>query len=316
MLDEYQKIQPIPWTILKREINKNKLAHAYLFESNGYIGTFDLALALAKTLLCPYNYSNNQKCVNCTQCDNIDNGNYPEIKIIEADGMWIKKEQLLELQEQFSTKSVINKRKIYIIKDADKLNNVAANSLLKFIEEPEENIIAILISPTRYQLLDTIVSRCQIISFNQTSLKGNLVEKVAKYLYNTTSAINEFITDEKSIDKINKVIDFVNFYEKNGLDTLLYTYELWTSTFKNKEDLIIAFEILLLYYRDLLNYMCNQELEIFIDYNDNYQKLSENNTINQVCLKIDKIIELKNYLKINANTNLLLDKLILELERS
>ncbi len=316
MLDEYQKIQPIPWTILKREINKNKLAHAYLFESNGYIGTFDLALALAKTLLCPYNYSNNQKCVNCTQCNNIDNGNYPEIKIIEADGMWIKKEQLLELQEQFSTKSVINKRKIYIIKDADKLNNVAANSLLKFIEEPEENIIAILISQTRYQLLDTIVSRCQIISFNQTSLKGNLVEKVAKYLYNTTSAINEFITDEKSIDKINKVIDFVNFYEKNGLDTLLYTYELWTSTFKNKEDLIIAFEILLLYYRDLLNYMCNQELEIFIDYNDNYQKLSENNTINQVCLKIDKIIELKNYLKINANTNLLLDKLILELERS
>lgn len=316
MLDEYQKIQPIPWTILKREINKNKLTHAYLFESNGYIGTFDLALALAKTLLCPYNYSNNQKCVNCTQCNNIDNGNYPEIKIIEADGMWIKKEQLLELQEQFSTKSVINKRKIYIIKDADKLNNVAANSLLKFIEEPEENIIAILISPTRYQLLDTIVSRCQIISFNQTSLKGNLVEKVAKYLYNTTSAINEFITDEKSIDKINKVIDFVNFYEKNGLDTLLYTYELWTSTFKNKEDLIIAFEILLLYYRDLLNYMCNQELEIFIDYNDNYQKLSENNTINQVCLKIDKIIELKNYLKINANTNLLLDKLILELERS
>ncbi len=316
MLDEYQKIQPIPWTILKREINKNKLAHAYLFESNGYIGTFDLALALAKTLLCPYNYSNNQKCVNCTQCNNIDNGNYPEIKIIEADGMWIKKEQLLELQEQFSTKSVINKRKIYIIKDADKLNNVAANSLLKFIEEPEENIIAILISPTRYQLLDTIVSRCQIISFNQTSLKGNLVEKVAKYLYNTTSAINEFITNEKSIDKINKVIDFVNFYEKNGLDTLLYTYELWTSTFKNKEDLIIAFEILLLYYRDLLNYMCNQELEIFIDYNDNYQKLSENNTINQVCLKIDKIIELKNYLKINANTNLLLDKLILELERS
>lgn len=316
MLDEYQKIQPIPWTILKREINKNKLAHAYLFESNGYIGTFDLALALAKTLLCPYNYSNNQKCVNCTQCNNIDNGNYPEIKIIEAYGMWIKKEQLLELQEQFSTKSVINKRKIYIIKDADKLNNVAANSLLKFIEEPEENIIAILISPTRYQLLDTIVSRCQIISFNQTSLKGNLVEKVAKYLYNTTSAINEFITDEKSIDKINKVIDFVNFYEKNGLDTLLYTYELWTSTFKNKEDLIIAFEILLLYYRDLLNYMCNQELEIFIDYNDNYQKLSENNTINQVCLKIDKIIELKNYLKINANTNLLLDKLILELERS
>lgn len=314
MLDKYQEIQPLPYAILNREI-KNKFAHAYLFESNGYNKTFDIALAFAKTLLCPYD-NDNKKCLECKQCENIDNGNFFEIKIIQAEGLWIKKEQLLELQEQFSTKSVISKRKIYIIKDAEKLNNVAANSLLKFIEEPEENIIAILITPTRYQLLETIVSRCQIISFTQTTVNGNFIQKIANYLYNTTNEIDKFISDEKSIDKINKIIDFVNFYEKNGLDTLLYTYELWTSTFKNKEDLIIAFEILLLYYRDLLNYMCQEKIEIFEEYIANYEKIGKYNGINTVCLKIDKIIELKNYIKVNANANLLLDKLILELERS
>lgn len=317
MLDEYKKNQPLPWSILTHELNNNKLTHAYLFESNGNNNTFDIALSFAKALLCPNNYSNNEKCVNCTQCYNIDNNNFFEIKIIEAEGLWIKKEQLVELQNQFNTKSVIGKRKIYIIKDAEKLNNVAANSLLKFIEEPEDNIIAILITPTRYQLLETIVSRCQIISFTQNiNQSDNMVEKIANYLYNTTKDIEEFTNDEKSFDKINKIINFVSHYEKNKLDTLLSTYELWLSSFKNKDENIIAFEILLLYYRDILNYMCGQPISIFNDYIEEIKKINQSNTIEKICFKIEKIIEHKNYIKVNANANLLLDKLIIELERS
>jgi len=317
MLDEYQKIQPLPWSILTKAIKKNKLTHTYLFESNGFNNTFEIALSFVKALLCPHNYCNNQYCVDCTQCHNIDNNNYLEIKIIEPDGLWIKKEQLLELKEQFNTKSIINKRRIYIIKDAEKMNNVTANSLLKFIEEPEEDIIAILIAPTRYQLLDTIVSRCQIVSFTPTSVNSNnFIEKIANCLYNTNKDIAEFINDEKSIEKINKAINFVNFYEENKLDTLLYTNELWTSYFKNKEDNIIAFEIILLYYRDLLSFMCHKKVEIFNEYTKDLEKLSHHNDIEKICFNIEKIIELKNYIKINANLNLLLDRLIIELGRS
>ena len=58
--------------ILKNSVLKNKISHAYLFEVNGYKNKKNIALAFAKMILCPNNYSNNSKCVNCTQCKNID----------------------------------------------------------------------------------------------------------------------------------------------------------------------------------------------------------------------------------------------------
>ena len=95
---------------------------------------------------------------------------YPEIKIINPDGLWIKKEQLDEIQKEFSTKAVFGTKKIYIINEADKMNSSAANSILKFLEEPVPNIIAILVTNNIYQLLDTIISRCQVISLRKNKL--------------------------------------------------------------------------------------------------------------------------------------------------
>ena len=65
--------------------------------------------------------------------------------------MWIKKEQLLELQEEFMTKGLLTSKKIYIITDATKLNTSSANSILKFLEEPADNIIAILLADNIHQ---------------------------------------------------------------------------------------------------------------------------------------------------------------------
>ena len=72
------------------------------------------------------------------------------------------------MQRQFSTKAIETKYKIYIIHEAEKMNSSAANSILKFLEEPEPGIIAILITDNMYQLLDTIISRCQIISLSNS----------------------------------------------------------------------------------------------------------------------------------------------------
>src|SRR5574344_2082186 len=131
MLDEFMNEQKVAHRILTNSIIKNKCSHAYLIETNGYLKKIELAKAFAKYLLCPNNYSNNQKCVNCTQCENIDKNIFGELKIIEPDGMWIKKEQLLELQEEFKMKSVLANKKVYIITDATKLNPSSSNSILK-----------------------------------------------------------------------------------------------------------------------------------------------------------------------------------------
>ena len=129
MLDSFIEEQPIAYKILKNSIINNKVSHAYIIESNGYSKSFDLALSFAKYLLCPNNYTNNSSCEDCGQCLKINNNEFLELKIIEADGQWIKKSQLEELQLDFSKKSVVGNKKIYIIKDADKLNVSSSNSL-------------------------------------------------------------------------------------------------------------------------------------------------------------------------------------------
>ena len=133
MLDEYQKKQPIIYKILKNAVNKDKPSHAYLFETNGFYDSYNLIMAFAKALLCPNKYTNEEKCQNCHQCHVIDHGNFPEIKTIKPEGLWIKKEELQSLQAEFSKKAIIGNKKIYIIKEADKLNKQAANSILKFL---------------------------------------------------------------------------------------------------------------------------------------------------------------------------------------
>ena len=90
----------------------------------------------------------------------IDNDNYPNIKIVKPDGLWIKKEQILEVQSDFKKESFDNNRKIYIIEDATRLNKSSGNTLLKFLEEPEENITAILLTKNKYAVIPTIMSRC------------------------------------------------------------------------------------------------------------------------------------------------------------
>ena len=130
-----------------------------------------MILAFVKILICPNHYTNKDKCHNCNTCFLIDNHSYPELKIIKPDGLWIKKEQLLGLQKQFSYKAIQGNKKVYIIYEAEKMNSSAANCMLKFLEEPEDDIIAILISNNIHQLLPTILSRCQIITFKQNKIE-------------------------------------------------------------------------------------------------------------------------------------------------
>lgn len=296
MLGEYKDTQKIAYKMITNAIEKNRCSHAYLLETNGLIDKKSFALAFAKYLLCPYNYLDKQHCVNCTQCKNIDKGIFEDLKVIEPDGLWIKKEQLLELQEDFKTKSVISGKKVYIITDASKLNASSSNSILKFLEEPKENIIAILLADNVHQLLDTIVSRCQIIplinNINNNEIENYLSVKV------------------EDIDLIlNTTINFIKQLEKLKENTILYTKKLFHNTIVEKNDIIASFEIMILYYKEALNIKLNRKTEVFSEVDE----LLLNNSVESLNNKINKLIELKNKIYINANTNLLIDKLIIEL---
>lgn len=307
MLDNFKTQQPIAYKIITNSIKNDRLSHAYLFETNGFKYSKDFIISFAKTLLCPNSYTNCDNCKQCHICEKIDKNIYSELKIIERDGMWIKKEQLLELQKEFKTKSVESKRKVYIINNAECLNQSSSNSLLKFLEEPQDGIVAILVTDNIHSLLDTIISRCQIITLSKsidTSYKTR-EEKIQVYL-------DDSIELSELEQMVNDALDFIFYLEKNKLDTLLYTKTLILNKFDDRKKIDILLSIMIFFYKEVLDYKFSNKCNIF-EVND-IQKIEKMNNVKDTQKKIKCIINAKNTLKINANINLLIDKLIIDLE--
>lgn len=169
------------YNIIDKIIKHNKVSHAYLIEVDNYDDDYQCVLNFVKLILC----NKEEKCfscLNCSQCNvckMIDTDNYVDLKVIEPDGTMIKKKQMLDLQEEFNNKSLLDNKRIYIIKEADKLNIASANTILKFLEEPEDDIVAILLASNRYAVIETILSRCQVLSLkkdNEIEIEDEVID--------------------------------------------------------------------------------------------------------------------------------------------
>ena len=319
MLDDFRLEQQIAYKTIINSVKKNKVSHAYIIETNGYSKSFEFVISFVKYLFCPRKYSNKNEtnCGLCNQCINIDKNEFVELKIIESEGQWIKKNQLDELFYDFSKKSILGNKKIYVIKDAAKLNISSSNSLLKFLEEPEDGIIAILVVDNIYQLLSTIVSRCQIISLKKERNNKEIssLEKIYNILNNEYNNRQNCLLDSQIALKVEKVLEFILYYEENHKDSILYISKLWNDFFKEREDIYNGFTILLLFYKDVLNNKINGKVEIFGDYIQYILKIENKNTVYSLINKINVVIDLREKIKFNINNNLLMNKLIIMLER-
>lgn len=187
------------YDIINNIVSFNKVSHAYMIEIDNYEEDFNCVLDFVKLILDNKNENNISAL--------IDSGNYPDLNIIEPDGNVIKKQQVIKLQEDFRNKSFLNNKMIYIIKEADKLNDASGNTILKFLEEPEDDIIAILVTTNRYKVIETILSRCQVLSLQDNSLNvdisDNIIDLVKFIIKNDALFVNyQYIMDNILIDKV------------------------------------------------------------------------------------------------------------------
>lgn len=180
---------------IKEQVNHNMLSHAYLLEADGYSEIEGLIRKIVKTLLCPLHGEHDSNTL-CEQCRLIDMDQCADLQMIYPQGNNIKKEQLLEVKKLFKTTSSSHYR-VYVLYEAEKLNPASANTILKFLEEPEAGIIAFLVARNRYQVLDTLVSRCQILTLHNDSkidFNSSAMEFFRKVVSNT-----DFYMDFKDI---------------------------------------------------------------------------------------------------------------------
>lgn len=201
---------------LNNILRNNKIGHAYLFYGNSEYNLQNYVLNFVKAMFCLKNINKEFfSCSTCKICKQIEHGNYVDFYIINVDSS-IKKEDILYLKQEMSTKARFS-RKVYWIKNIDSITPQAANSILKFLEEPEENITAILTTTNLKAVLDTIISRCQIINIGSDKKDLNInseeiqmyIEFFQLYEKNRDLAILEFINFMENRKKVEDFIDYM-----------------------------------------------------------------------------------------------------------
>jgi DNA polymerase-3 subunit delta' len=121
------------------------------------------ALNFAKSMDCLE--KNNDGCDHCRHCLAIDRNIFPDVQVLAPEGQFYRKNQIDDLIETSYRRPLQTDKKVFILKDAQCLNDVAANSFLKTLEEPLPSNVFILLAGNLDLILPTIQSRCQILKF-------------------------------------------------------------------------------------------------------------------------------------------------------
>lgn len=248
-------------------VNK-KFSHAYLIELDDYDSDMKYVYIFIKMLICNISYDDLLKSDN-NIIKLIDDGNYPDITIVSSDTSVIKKSAIIDLQREFNNKSLLNNYKIYIIKEAEKLNGSSANTILKFLEEPEDNIIAFLLTDNRFHVIDTILSRCQVLSLKESKYNYIFNDELFDFIGYLLKPNNFFISYNELVK--NKYSDKNNF--KNLLVNSEKVFLDYIANYKNSEFNVDIANLLSNYS---IEYLINiisiiEEYLVKLDYNVNYK---------------------------------------------
>jgi DNA polymerase-3 subunit delta' len=155
--------QPRAKTMLQHALRTGKVAHAYLFAGPPGSGRRAMAIAFAQALFCER--GGDDACGTCLSCRKVASGNHPDLRLIAPEGASLKIGQIRDLQRDMSYRGMNSARKVAVLEGAETMTVQAANSLLKFLEEPPDGLVAILIAPGPQTVLPTVLSRTQLVPF-------------------------------------------------------------------------------------------------------------------------------------------------------
>ncbi|MFV8829708.1 DNA polymerase III subunit delta' [Alkalihalobacterium sp. APHAB7] len=311
--------------ILTNSIHKDRLTHAYVFEGSRGTGKMEVALQLGKSYFCKEK-TTAEPCGECSDCKRISSGNHPDVHLISPDGQSIKKQQVELLRTEFSYRGMESKQKFYIIKHAEKMTPSAANSLLKFLEEPEAPTIAVLLTEHIHQMLNTIISRSQVLSFTPLSnreMEMVLVDEgisrpIAKILTEMTSNLEDarqLCQEDWIVQARNVVLQLTEEVYSRPQQMFFTLQEKWLPHFKGKEELGLGIDLLLLWYRDLLyTQLGEKEGLIFVDQLERLDHQALYSSQEKISRQMSAIFDAKRHLSSNVNPQLLMERLLLRLQ--
>lgn len=314
--DILKEQQTVVYHTLLNALENDRLAHAYMFSGPSGTPKKETAYLLAQSLICEHE---GFACETCDSCQRVLHNEFSDMIYLDGTNVSIKKEDIVNLQHTFS-KTGLEKtgKKIYILDHAENATPDALNSLLKFLEEPGSDMIAVLIVEQVDRILPTIVSRCQVIPFTALTVKqcydavkddldtldayvlSNLIRQKTKILETAETEDYQharFVFKGMLENYLSSPYEALLFLQLEGFPAKQKKY--------GKQALNYVLDMLLLFFRDCIRNHREVEDTWYLHMMDQFQ----NKHINMVEI-VQILMKSKDTLLRSVNIQLLLDQML------
>ena len=319
---------------LKNAIQLDKVSHAYILNGEDNAGKMMIAEAFAMALQCEEGKSD--PCGKCLSCRQAADRNQPDIIYIGRDDMFDdKKSKSISvddirtlLNNDIVIKPYSSKYKIYIVDNAEKMNDHAQNALLKTIEEPPAYGVILLLTTNADSFLQTIRSRCILLNLKtveEEAIKSHLMKKyqIPDYKAEVCAAFSQGNVGKAiqlaSSDSFNEMKHDVLSMVKKMEDVEVYELSHSIKNVTNyKQQIGEYLDLLTLWYRDILYMKATDDVNnlIFKDEVYDIKKQAAKKSYSGI-EKILQTIELtRTRLHANVNFDLVIEMLLLAIKEN
>ena len=318
--------------LLHGSISAGRWAHAYLIVGPEFAGKRALGMQFAKALNC---LNSDKPCGTCYQCVRISDGKHVDVLTIdiqkEANSSVENSNQLAILRDisrSLALTPVEGKVRVVIFNNADRISNEAQNSCLKLLEEPPPNVVLMLLATNSYAVLNTLRSRCQLVTLNPVSFQSmmsylvdvkllpvdsaSVIARAAKGLPGLADSLIE--NQGWQIELESKFEQFVEMLDTSIPERLGMVPILEQSTERSREEIIQLLRLWMGWYRDMLvvKYGVHEGI-LYSQFNDKIEDLSRQVSPSEASDSIQAISVAIRNISMNANIRLSLERLVITL---
>ena len=334
-----------------KNLNSGRIAHAYLFYGPEGAGKEAFALEIAKALNCEN--ESTKPCNECPSCTKINQLKHPDVKFIipeakswtsqdiqkkyqlKSDNPYsrieysgttsISIEKMRDLKNESKYTSYEADRKVFILTECEKMTRESANSFLKLLEEPPDNLVIILINSTLSTILDTIKSRCQIIYFPPLSIDDALSvvknyrdiseedEKLVRISQGNLKTVFEIL--DQDIDEKRQIV--YEFLKASASGSAIKIQEVvdGIAQRRDKNFLLEVLNLLILWFKDTIHLISAEDKAgiVNVDFEDEINRFAKSYTNSDFESIVKEIENSISYMRQNVYTPLILTVLGLKI---
>lgn len=313
---------------LQNAVSMNKISHAYIFNGPDKSGKMALAKSFAMALQCEQNTT--EGCMECHSCKQALSGNQPDIIYLQHEKPnTISVDDIRsQINNDIGVKPYASPYKIYIIDEAEKMNQQAQNALLKTIEEPPAYAVILLLTTNADSFLPTILSRCITLNLKvvpDDTIRSFLMEEyhIPDYKADICTAFaqgnvgkaiqlagsDDFNEIKNSAIQLLKRIKELELYEMMEAIKQIGEYKLEINDY---------FDIMMIWYRDVLLYKATSDANslIFKDEVYDIKKQASKSSYEGIETIIKALDKAKRRLNANVNFDLVMELLLLTIKEN